>query len=129
MIDVAAAIIIKDQQVLITRRAKGQNLSGKWEFPGGKIEEGETAQKCIERELREELSIKSKASEIFGEFIYNYNTGGIKLIGVITELINDSFVLSVHDKIEWVDIENLLSYDLAPADIPVANKITEIYLI
>lgn len=61
---VAAAIIYRDGNILITRRAPGEKLAGMWEFPGGKFEPGETPQSCIIRELREELGVESDAGEI-----------------------------------------------------------------
>ncbi len=108
-------------QVLLARRRNGQNLQGYWEFPGGKIEKNETPQKCLERELLEELSVKSKAGEIIVESVYNYESGSIKLIGIETVLLETNITLSVHDKIQWVTIKNILQYKLAPADIPIAK--------
>ena len=61
---VAAAVVYLDGRILITRRAPGQSLEGLWEFPGGKVEPGETLQECITRELDEELGVASVAGEI-----------------------------------------------------------------
>ena len=99
----------------------GQKLEGYWEFPGGKVETNETPQHCLERELVEELSIKSKAGKIILESIYKYEHGTIKLLGIETELFEEKIKLSVHDKIQWVQIGDLLNYKLAPADIPIAE--------
>jgi len=120
---VTAAIILKDDSILLTRRKAGEKLAGFWEFPGGKIEEGETPQVCLERELYEELGVRSRALEIIAESVYTYDHGVIKLIGIKTELHDDSFRLSVHDKAAWVPMQNILNYKLAPADIPIAEKI------
>ncbi len=123
---VTAAIIFKNNHVLLTRRKKGQKLEGYWEFPGGKIEEDETPQICLERELFEELGVKATAGKIIAESTYEYDHGAIKLLGIETRLKEKSFRLSVHDKAEWVLIENITSYRLAPADIPLANTIKEL---
>ena len=64
MKQVTAAIIIQNGNVLLTRRSPGESLPGYWEFPGGKIEDGETPQVCLERELKEELCITTKAGQI-----------------------------------------------------------------
>ena len=88
---------------------------------------GETIQECLERELFEELSVASKAGDIFHESIFRYDGGTINLIGIMTELLDTNFTLSVHDKVEWVEISELLSYKLAPADIPIAEKVSQIY--
>ncbi len=122
---VTAAIIIKDQHVLLAKRKIGQKLEGFWEFPGGKIELNETPQSCLERELFEELGVASRAGTIIAESIYTYDHGSIKLMGIKTILQEEDFKLSVHDKVEWVAIKDLKKYQLAPADIPIAKKIIE----
>lgn len=123
---VTAAIIQDNNRILLTRRKEGQKLSGYWEFPGGKIENGETPQQCLERELYEELGVRSKASTIIAESIYEYDHGTIKLLGIKTVLEDDKMILAVHDKAEWVLLSDITNYQLAPADIPIANKIKEI---
>ena len=123
---VTAAIIRKKDRVLLTRRKKGQNLEGYWEFPGGKIEKGETPQSCLERELQEELCIEAVAGKIITESIYEYSHGKIKLLAIDTEVLSGHIQLSVHDKAEWVPVENLCNYKLAPADIPIAKKLSKI---
>jgi 8-oxo-dGTP diphosphatase len=123
MKNVSAAIIRKSNTVLITRRAPGKKLAGFWEFPGGKQEDNETIQQCLERELKEELDLTTNCTRILTESIYEYDRGAINLIAIDTEIIEGQISLSVHDKYEWVALENLLDYQLAPADIPVAKWI------
>ena len=123
---VTAAIIHQNNRILLTRRKEGQKLSGYWEFPGGKIEHGETPQQCLERELYEELGVKSKAGSIIAESVYEYGHGAIKLIGIETSLECLDITLTVHDRAEWVKLDDLTKYQLAPADIPIAHKIKEI---
>ena len=127
MKNVSAAIIIRNNKILIGRRSASVNLTGFWEFPGGKQDPGETIQECLERELFEELSVPSIAGDIFHESIFRYDRGTINLIGIMTELLDTNFTLSVHDKVEWVQINELLSYKLAPADIPIAEKVRNTY--
>ncbi|NAN55239.1 (deoxy)nucleoside triphosphate pyrophosphohydrolase [Pseudomonas protegens] len=124
---VAAAVVHRDGKILITRRAPGQKLAGMWEFPGGKLEHGETPQDCITRELREELGVESVAGEILTSSIYTYPGGTIELIAVSVVLQSIQFVLQVHDLIEWVRPQELLQYDLAPADVPIAEEIIRTY--
>ncbi len=123
MTTVTAAIIIQNRKVLICRRKKGLKNAGLWEFPGGKLEEGESLQKCLERELFEELGVKAKAGEILGESIYVYGHGTIRLIGIMTELDSQNFTLTDHDRTEWTDIDKLSDFRLAEADIPLAAKL------
>ena len=109
--------------MLITRRAPGQNLAGYWEFPGGKLEVGETPQTCIVRELREELGVDCTAREIITKSVYEYAGGAIDLIAVDVELTTSSFTLTVHDAAVFVTLSELLTLQLAPADIPIAREL------
>jgi len=125
---VTAAVVISEQTVLLTRRAPGQSLEGYWEFPGGKIEEGESLQECLKRELFEELGVQSEVeADEFFVVRHQYEKGEILLVGLITYLKSHYFKLTVHDKAEWVPFDELLSYKLAPADIPIAEKVIQTY--
>jgi len=122
----AAIIYNKDRdQILLARRAQSSPLSGYWEFPGGKVESEESLQECIERELLEELGVTSKAGEVIVTSEYKYDHGTFKLFGILTEIQQTDFHMTVHDKIEWVKLESILNYQLAPADIPIAKIIME----
>ncbi|NWO55028.1 (deoxy)nucleoside triphosphate pyrophosphohydrolase [Chromohalobacter israelensis] len=125
MKNVAAGLIIRDDSILIARRASGQSLAGYWEFPGGKQEAGETIKECLERELREELSLSCTVKEIFMESRYDYDGGSINLVGIIVQADAQPLKLTVHDKVEWVPIEDLMNFELAPADIPIAKALIE----
>jgi len=120
---VTGAIIVKDKKVLILRRAPSEAFAGYWEFPGGKIEENETPEHCLVRELKEELNIEATVKRFFCESVYRYAHGEIQLLAYIAEIGNDSIKLTVHDQLAWAGKENLLDYELLPADITVARKI------
>ena len=120
---VAGAIIIKDKAVLITRRAPCETFAGFWEFPGGKVEESETPENCLKRELKEELDIEIWVNGFFCESIYEYPKGRIQLLTYIAEIVSGEIILTVHDKLEWANRNNLLTFGLLPADIFVAEKI------
>lgn len=126
MITVTAAIIRKGDAVLLARRKQGQRMAGFWEFPGGKLEEGETLQACIEREIFEELNWNIKAGEVIAKSTYVYTHGSILLMALEAEILAGTPAPAVHDKIEWVPIPQLLSYQLAPADIPIAKELMRI---
>ena len=126
MLLVTAAIIIKDNKILITQRAPGQNLAGKWEFPGGKIELGETPQQCLQREIREELDVDIEVSDFFAESIYSYQSGTIKLMAFWCRWLSGDFNLHVHSKLAWVNRHELDFYEFAPADIPLVEKLKEV---
>lgn len=121
--DVAAAIILRDARILVTRRAPGQNLAGLWEFPGGKIEPGETAQACIIRELAEELAVTCEPGDVLTTNLHTYPGGAINLIAVHVRMTSDTWQLRVHDDALWVDSDELMRLDIAPADIPIAKSV------
>jgi 8-oxo-dGTP diphosphatase len=123
MINVTAAIIKRDGRILIAKRSSTSSLPNKWEFPGGKVESGETPEECLQRELREEFEIDATIEDFFGESVYNYDHGSIRLIAYRVHTDEDIVVLNAHDDVQWVPAEQLLEYDLAPADIPIAREI------
>ena len=122
---VTAAIIRDGENILVVRRAPGEKLAGFWEFPGGKVEQSETLQECLERELSEELNIATKVSGIVAVSDYNYENGSIKLIALEAEILHGELTLSVHDKLQWLLPSEILDLKLAPADIPIAQALLE----
>lgn len=121
--EVTAAILLIGNKVLIAQRAPGENLAGKWEFPGGKIEPEETPQECLKREIKEELTVDIEVLEFFRESIYEYNFGVIKLMAFWCRWLSGDFTLKVHSQIKWVDSEELDLYNFAPADIPIVENL------
>jgi len=124
---VTAAIVIKEQRVFLARRAQNQKLAGFWEFPGGKVEQQETLQECLERELREELGVRSIAGATLCESIYHYAHGSIRLVGIETAFLSTDFAPTVHDLIDWIPLQELTNMHLAPADVPIAEFLVERY--
>ena len=123
---VTAAIILNESRVLIGRRKPNQALGGYWEFPGGKVENGESLVDCLKRELQEELGVNAKVSEdIFMLVDHTYDGGEIQLIAMLADIGDQQPVGTVHDFLAWAPIEELLSFKLAPADIPIAQKIIQ----
>ena len=123
---VTAAIILNKNKILIARRAPEDKLADKWEFPGGKIEQVETPQECLKREIREELDIDIEVLGFFGESIYTYLSGTIKLMAFWCQWISGDFTLKVHSQIAWVNHHELDLYDFAPADIPLVKKLKSV---
>ena len=116
MIKVVAAIIKRDDLFLIARRAKHKDHPGKWEFPGGKIDKGETPENALERELFEEFGISAITGRFLTSVQHDYKTFKIKLLAYETSITEDRFNLTDHDKIAWVRLVDIGNYDLSAAD-------------
>jgi len=118
MIEVAAAIIENDKgQILIARRKEGKSQAGLWEFPGGKIENGETPQACIVRELLEEMNISVTPGELFGVNEFVDKTVQILLIAHKATYIGGQIRLVDHDEFFWAQRDELGKFVFAPADV------------
>lgn len=115
---VTAAILKKGSKILIARRSPTKDLGGYWEFPGGKIEAGETAEDCLKREIEEELGIIIKVGDFFMENEHHYTDKIILLKAFECQHISGTIVLNDHDQIEWVEKSEFVNYKFAPADIP-----------
>lgn len=121
---VIAAIIKQDNKVLLCQRKEGA-LKGKWEFPGGKIENGETPEECLIREVEEELGIEIEVDSIFKAVHTHYDHGDFLIIGYLAKYVEGEISLRVHSACAWVDIERLCDYDLAEANIPIAESLKD----
>ena len=120
-VEVTAAVIVKDGKVLAARRGSGKHLEGYWEFPGGKLENDETPEECLERELTEEFSISSRVGAYIGESVYDYGEKVVRLLAYEVEHTAGSFELVDHDEVRWLEIDQLGDVEWAPADIPLVE--------
>ena len=123
---VVAGLIEKDNKYLIAKRLTGNELVvGKWEFPGGKVEEGEEESVAIEREIKEEFDLNIKAVKNLTSVIYEYpnKTVDIRLWKAAVEGNDFSMDENDHDAYKWVSFEEIDGYDLCPADRELYNKI------
>lgn len=125
MITVTAAIIQKDNLILTAKRKEGLHLAGYWEFPGGKLEEGEQPEECLKRELQEEFGIETHIGKCIGESVFKYESKTIRLLGFITTHISGEFNLTDHNEIRWLSLDNLKSLNWAPADIPLVDELID----
>ena len=124
MITVVAALIEKDGKYLIAKRSTGSSeVLGKWEFPGGKVEKGEDEYSAIVREIKEEFELNIKAIKFITNNIYKSSSKSIDLRLYRCKYISGEFKLHDHSMYKFVKKEELLNYDLCPADIPLANYI------
>jgi len=121
MKQVTAAVIEKDGKILIAQRKQGGALAGKWEFPGGKIEPGETPEQCLRRELAEEFSVDTRIGAFVCSSKFEYEHLQIELLVYKAEHLSGEFKLNDHDRIEWVVPADLPNYDFSSADVPVVK--------
>ncbi len=123
MIKVTCAIIEHNNKVLVTQRSEKMALPLKWEFPGGKIEKGETAEACLIREILEELHINIKINKQLNSNTHQYSeTKIIKLIPFICELTGGEIKLTEHANFLWLSNSELVNLDWAEADFPILNE-------
>jgi len=124
-ISVTAAVLEKNGRVLIARRKKGDRQARKWEFPGGKIEAGETPEICLRRELKEEFGIDVAVDGFVGRSAHRYPHGEIDLLAYRVTHLSGNFHLHDHEEIRWVLPVDLPSYDFSAADIPIVKLLLE----
>ncbi len=117
---IAAGIISHAGKILIGQRKKGKDLELLWELPGGKLEEGETLEECLKRELMEEMDLKVDIDSFFTQSVYNYSFGSFIINAFLAHTSSfDIPKICEHEKVLWVYPNELLKYDFAPADVPI----------
>jgi len=121
---VTAALIILNKKILIARRASNVPYSGFYEFPGGKVEENETPEEALDRELNEELGINCSIENFFTEIKW----GGFLLKSYFVNMNKEDvskMEKRVHDDFQWVNLENYTEYKLLPADVEIMEMLKQ----
>jgi len=121
-IRVVAAVIRDADRIFATQRGYG-NFKGGWEFPGGKIEDGETPQEAIVREIKEELEIEIEVGELIDTIEYDYPTFHLSMDCFWAEIVSGDMVLKEHEAAKWLTKETLDSVEWLPADIALIEQI------
>ena len=121
-IRVVAAIIIHEDKVFATQRGYGE-FKGGWEFPGGKIEEGETPQEALVREIKEELNVEIEVGELLDVVEYDYPNFHLSLDCFICKIKSGELVLNEHEAAKWLTKETLDSVEWLPADLRLIEKL------
>ncbi|MCY8519932.1 (deoxy)nucleoside triphosphate pyrophosphohydrolase [Bacillus atrophaeus] len=123
-IKVAAAVIQNDNNmILCALRSPIMSFSNLWEFPGGKLEEGENAQEALVREIEEELGCKIEAGEVIADIHHEYEKVIVNLISIRAKIVDGEPVAKEHAELRWVPVSELESLEWAPADLPTLTAL------
>ena len=122
MIEVTAAIICKDGKFFICQRPKGKNCELLWEFPGGKIEPGETGEQCIVREIQEELGVTLRILRKLTDVVYEYPDRTVHLHFYVTEIESGELVRKEHNAFAWITEADIPNYQFCPADAKMLSQ-------
>jgi len=122
---VVAGLIKKGDKFLLVRRPLNKKRGGLWEFPGGKVEEGETLEEAIKRELKEELDIEVRVKGVLSEVKYSYPEGEIELYLLEVESNKEPELKEAIEK-RWVSVEEAEELELCPADRELIRKIKDL---
>lgn len=122
-IHVVGAVVVRDGTILSARRSETMSLPGFWEFPGGKIEAGETPRQALAREMQEELLCEVEIGDHVETTAHEYDFGIVTLTTFYATLVAGEPQLTEHSELRWIRAHDLLSVDWAPADVPAVERI------
>lgn len=120
--DVVCAIIERDGRFLIALRREGRHLAGKWEFPGGKVHDGETAADALSREIHEELMVAVEIVEPLTPVTHSYPDISLRLIPFRCRIVGGDPVSCDHDELRWITIDEAVGFDFPEADAPILTE-------
>lgn len=122
---VGGVVVNSDGQILACRRAPNQVMAGDWEFPGGKVDAGESNEQALKRELHEELGIEVDVGELIGSVEHQYSSMIVKLSFYSCKTEASDFSMRVHDEIRWVDEDEANQLNWLPADVEFVAKLVD----
>ena len=120
---VTAGVVIRDGRVLVARRKTGSHLAGLWEFPGGKLEPGESPEECLARELREELGVSVRVGRVLETIYHRYPQKNVLLLFYACELGGGEPQALDVAEVAWVRREELSNLDWVPADVAFVKRL------
>jgi len=122
-IDVAAALIFRERKLLITQRRADDHLPNLWEFPGGKVEAGETFEECLVREIREELGVEILVGELVEDLTHSYPEKTVRLLFFRCRLVaGEAKAIHVQD-LRWIAREELGDFEFPAADARLIERL------
>ena len=125
-IAVVCAIIIYQEKILVVQRGAQMSLPFKWEFPGGKMEENETEESCIKREIKEELNIEILLLKKLSSSFYQYPNISIELIPFVAQYLLGELTLKEHQSYKLLTLSELNNLDWAEADLPIVKELQQL---
>ena len=128
MLNVTCAIILFEDKVLVTQRGEKMELPLKWEFPGGKLERGESELECIKREIKEEINIEIEVLNQLNNSVYDYGSFQINLIPFIANYVSGEIKLAEHKDYKLLNKSDLKYLDWADADLPLVDEFLKLKL-
>ncbi|MDQ6420060.1 8-oxo-dGTP diphosphatase MutT [Paenibacillus sp. LHD-117] len=121
---VAGAVIVnKNKEVLCALRSADMSMPGLWEFPGGKLEQGETAEVCLVREIQEELGCVIAVGRLVADIVHDYPAVQVRLITHMAIVTSGVPSPREHEKLVWLPAHHLNSLDWSPADLPTVDRL------
>lgn len=120
-IEVVGAVLVHDGKILAARRGPGRSMAGYWEFPGGKIELGESPEQALHRELSEELRIEATVDREITTTDHEYDFGIVSLKTFGCSVPSKEVTLTEHVEVRWLAPHDLMTVEWAPADIPTVK--------
>ena len=127
ILKVTAALLMKQGKVFIAKKSPLDKRANQWEFPGGKIDPGETPEDCLVRELREEFQIEIKIDSFFAENLYTHSNGRILVMAYLCSWISGKINPTEHVEYQWVFPAELDKYDFVTSDLPIADKLRSVF--
>lgn len=123
MLNVTCAVIRDGERYLICQRSEQMKMPLKWEFPGGKVEEGESLEDCLIREIKEELAVFLSIDAALEPVIHHYDSSSITLYPFLCTIKEGTINLREHAQYKWILQDEFSMYDLAAADIPILKQL------
>ncbi|MBF0787363.1 MULTISPECIES: (deoxy)nucleoside triphosphate pyrophosphohydrolase [unclassified Streptococcus] len=124
IINVVAAAILKDGKYFCAQRPEGKLLAGFWEFPGGKLEQGESPEEALVREIKEEFNADIDVVNYINEASYDYEFGTVVMKTFEATLLSNRLTLLEHQDSKWLEPHNLHTLNWAPVDRPAVNLLS-----
>lgn len=126
-IKVCCAIIIENRKVLVAQRGQSLTRQMKWEFPGGKIEAGESCEECIVREIKEELSLIVSPLKILPSVVHEYPDMIIELIPIVCKILVGTMQVNGHNNVLWLGFPDLKKLNWSDADAKLIKEQKELF--